>query len=219
MIWYAGKQFEGAIFDLDGTVLDSMGVWEQVDIRFLKRRGLAAEESYLNAITPMGFKEAAEYTIRCYHLPDTADAMVEEWFSMAEEMYGREVGLKPHAKEYLEFLKENQVKIAAATSSEPVLYERALKNNGIWQFFDAFARTSEVGAGKENPAVYELAAQKIGVAAERCMVFEDIVKGIRSAGKIGCFTVGVWDAYSEYEREQIQKEAGVYIRDYRELEE
>lgn len=219
MIQYAGREWKGAVFDLDGTVLDSMGVWEKVDVLFLENRGMMLEQDYLDAITPMGFKEAAEYTIRKYSLKEPPDKVVKEWFETAAVLYAQEVGLKAHAREYLQDLKERGIKIAAATSSEPELYKAALKNNNIYQYFDAFAHTSEVKKGKESPAVYQRAAEKLGLKAEECIVYEDILKGIRSARKAGFYTVAFEDSYSAYEKEALKKEADAYITDYRQMKE
>ena len=219
MIQYAGREWKGAVFDLDGTILDSMGVWEKVDVIFLEKRSLKLEQDYLDTITPMGFKEAAEYTIRRYRLKEQAKDIVAEWFETASILYAHEVGLKAHAREYLHYLKERGVKIAAATSSEPELYEAALKNNNIYRYFDAFAHTSEVKSGKESPAVYKKAAEMLGLAPKDCIVYEDILKGIRSAGGAGFYTVAFEDSYSGYEKEQLKMEADVYITDYRQMKE
>lgn len=215
----AFRERKGAIFDLDGTILDSMGVWEKVDIEFMERRKIKLEEEYLKAITPMGFREAAEYTINRYKLSETAEAVMKEWFESARILYAREVGLKKHARDYLQKLSKRGVKIAAATSSEPELYEEALKHNGVLEYFQAFAHTSEVKKGKESADVYLKAAEKIKVRPEECMVFEDILKGIKSAKDAGFYTVAVEDSYSAYEGKELKEAADMYITDYKEMEE
>ena len=219
MIKYNGKMWEGAVFDLDGTILDSMWIWESVDGRFLTRHGLPIEESYLKALTNMNFPQAAAYTKKRYAMEESEAAIMEEWFALAKGMYEREIGLKPHAAEYLEYLHRAGVKIAAATSSEPVLFEAALKNNGIYDYFHAFAPSSETPHGKDTPEVYCLAADRLGTKPGSCIVFEDILKGIQNAREAGFYTVAMEDASAAEEMEQIRAAADVYITDYREMKE
>ena len=142
------KQYKGAIFDLDGTLLDSMRVWDDIDVTFLKKRGLEVPPDYQEAITPLGFLEAARYTIRRFGFPETPEELIQEWHQMAVDAYTYEVELKDGAAEYLRYLKEKGIRMAVATSSSPELYEPALKRNGIYEYFKAFVTVSEVKRGK-----------------------------------------------------------------------
>lgn len=211
------NNMEGAIFDLDGTLLDSMGVWEQIDQEFLNRRGLPVPDDYIAAVTPLGFQDAADYTIVRFGLSDTAEELIREWSSMAVYAYGHTVALKPHAGEYLRFLKERGIKLAVATALTDELSVPALENNGIYELFDGFTTLSETGGRKGEPGIYLKAAQKIGVPPNRCVVFEDIFEGIQGANAGGFYTVGVFDPYSAHEKERIQASAKRYITDFSEL--
>lgn len=211
------KNFKGAIFDLDGTLLDSMWVWKQIDVDFLGKRGLDVPRDYLEKITPMHFLQAAEYTIKRFSLPDTTDEIIAEWSDMALDAYRNTIGLKPHAKEYLLYLKEKDVKLSVATASNEQIYTPALKRNGIYDLFDAFTSSYEAARGKGFPDVYELAAEKIGLDAEDCVVFEDIYAGIKGAKAGGFFAVGVEDVFASHERDKIIAEADLYIKDFSEL--
>ena len=219
MIKYNGKMWEGAVFDLDGTILDSMWIWESVDGRFLENHDLPVEESYLKALTSMNFPQAAAYTKKRYAMAESEAAIMEEWYTLARGMYEKEIGLKPHAAEYPEYLHRAGVKIAAATSSEPVLFEAALKNNGVYDYFHAFALSSETPHGKDTPEVYCLAARRLGTVPQKSIVFEDILKGICNARRAGFYTVAVEDKSAAEELEQIRAEADVYITDYRQMKE
>ena len=107
--------FNAAIFDLDGTILDSMDVWEHIDIQFLKKRNLPVPENYVTEICARSFEEAAQYTIDLLGLQETVEGIIEEWNNMAVEEYSNHVGLLPHALDYLLRLKEHGIKLAVAT--------------------------------------------------------------------------------------------------------
>lgn len=211
----AGKK--GAIFDLDGTLLDSMGVWRRIDEDFLGKRGIHVPDDYLKAITAKNFQDAADYTIERFGLKESADAIMAEWFDMAIDAYTNDVALKPFVKEYMQMLRENDIKIAAATSSDARLFEPCLKHHGIYGWFDAFSVTAEVKRGKGYPDVYENAAEKLGLKAADCVVYEDILKGVEGARLGGFYVIGVEDVHSSYEKEEIQKEADRYITTFEEL--
>ena len=211
------KKMKGAIFDLDGTLLDSMGVWRQIDIDFLGKRGLSVPNDYLKEITAKNFGEAADYTIRRFALQESAEKIIEEWFAMAIHDYTYEVQLKPYVREYLMQLKERGVKIAAATSSEERLFLPCLKHHDILKYFDAYTVTTEVKRAKGFPDVYENAAAKLGLAPMDCVVYEDILKGVEGAKMGGFYVVGVEDIHSGYERDQIKEGSDCYISSFREL--
>lgn len=211
------KQFKAAIFDLDGTLIDSMGVWEQIDREFLSKRGIAIPEDYIAAVTPMGFRSAAEYTIRRFCLQETPADLIREWEDMAIDAYSFHVPLKPHAKEYLEYLKEKGVRLAVATALQPTLSVPVLKNNGVYGYFESFASVTEVVRGKGHPDIYLLAAERLRIKPEECMVFEDILAGVQGAKKAGMAACGVYDSYSEEDQKEMQALCDLYIHDFAEL--
>ena len=202
------------IFDLDGTLLDSMGVWEQIDVDFLSKRGLDVPEDYINEICSRSFPEAAKYTIERFNLPDSVDDLLNEWNAMAAYAYGHTVPLKPNALEYLTALKNQGAKLAIATSLPAALYEPALQNHGIMDLFDVVCSTDEVAYGKTRPDVFILTAQKLCVPPEMCIVFEDIVQAMQSAKQAGMTVYGVFDQSSSEQWETIKKTADGVIYDF-----
>lgn len=206
--------FEGAIFDLDGTLLDSMHVWDAVDRIFLERRGLAVPEDYGRSIAHLGFRETAEYTIHRFSLPDSPEAVMDEWLSLCREAYATNVPLKPGAGEYLRRLKACGVRLVVATASREELFVPALQRTGVYALFDAFVTVEEVARGKGFPDIYWRAAEKLGLPPGHCIVFEDILEGVRGAKAGGFFTVGVADEASAPEQETIRMTADDWIADY-----
>ena len=211
------NEIKGAVFDLDGTLLDSMWVWVYVDEVFLERHGLPYDPDYLTTLGPMGFHRAAVYTKDYFNMSDSVEDILQEWFLLAQDAYDNKIMLKDGVYEYLHSLKERGVKIAAATSNHPDLFKGTLRRCGIYDCFDAFTVTSEVERNKDHPDVYLLAAERIGTLPEETAVFEDILSGIRGANKGGFYTVGVEEESAKGERVAIQAEANLYIKSFREL--
>ena len=188
-----------------------MGVWSNVDEEFLAERGLCLTPDYTAAVGAMSFEEAAEYTIRRYGFSDTAEELIAEWTRMVEDEYAHRIALKPFVREYLDFLTGSGVKLGVATASPPKLYGPVLKNNGIYGCFQAFASVGEVKRGKGFPDVYLLAAERLGADPEDCIVFEDVLPGIRGAKAAGMTAVGVYEEHSCINADKIRSEADFYI--------
>ena len=204
-------------FDLDGTLVDSMWVWEQIDIDFLKSKGYTPPEDLKDAITHLTFTQTAEYFKNRFNLSDSIDEIKNTWHNMAYNFYSSKVFLKEGVVPFFEKLKSLNIKIGLATSSSVVLLEATLKNNGIYDLFDAITVTDEVKKSKENPDVYLLAAKKLNVSPENCVVFEDIIAAVRGAKLAGMKVVGVYDKASDDQKEILIKSCDKYIHSYNEL--
>ena len=186
---------KAAIFDLDGTLLDSMGVWDQVDIDFLAKRGIEVPADYMGKVAAMQFRQIAEYTIARFGLPDTPEALMQEWDDMARVAYSTVVEAKPHAVEYLSYLKRSGAKLAVATSLPPALREPAMKHVGIFDYFDQIVSVDDANdVGKDRPDVFLLAAGRLGVVPEQCTVFEDLLVAMRAAKSVG---MRVWAIHDD----------------------
>ncbi|MDE5897365.1 MAG: HAD family phosphatase, partial [Clostridia bacterium] len=169
------KPFQAAIFDLDGTLLDSLGVWTEVDRKFLFKRGIPVPPDYQHVVKTMNFPEAAEYTVARFALTESPAAIMSEWMQMTREIYATEVTAKPYAREYLQALSAKGVKLAVATSSTPELFLPALERNGIQHFFSAFVTTEEAGKGKRFPDVYLKAARRLNTEPHSFAVFSEVI--------------------------------------------
>lgn len=213
------KNIKGAIFDMDGTLIDSMWVWSKIDEEYLRKRNIDLPKNLKEEIEHMSFLEVAQYFKNTFNLPDTLEEIQNEWNNMAISYYANDVKLKPGAKEFLSLLKSKGVKIGLATSNYSLLIEIALKNNGIYDFFDSITTTDEVTRGKDFPDVYLLAAKRLNLKPEECVVFEDILPAVKGAKCANMLVVGVHDLYSEYQKQDIINCADMYISQYTDLTE
>lgn len=207
----------GAIFDMDGTLLDSMGVWESITEMFFEKHNIEYDKSCAERFREMTLTESSQYISRRF-LPELcAEQISNELNALAAHEYISSIPLKPYAAQYLRQLSERGVKLAIATSGFSDLCIAALKRLGVWDLFDAIALSSEVGVNKSNPDVYLLAAERIGTAPHECTVYEDILQGITGAKKAGMRTVGVYDKSADADAQNIKAAADVYIKSWQEL--
>lgn len=210
-------EIKGAIFDLDGTLLDSMWVWEKVDTDFLGRRGFDVPADYQKAIAPMGFRETALYTIERFRLEESPEDIIQEWNEMAMRTYHEEVCIKPGTRDVLEYFRRRGVRIGVATASYSSLFEGCLRRNGVYDYFTAFTETSEVARGKGFPDIYLRAADKLGCPHSECVVFEDLHQGLLAAKNAGFYTVAVYDEKLSYSWEDMKRDADLAIRSFEDL--
>jgi len=203
------------IFDLDGTLFDSLDVWHKIDIDFLQKRGIAVPPDYSKEITAMTFDESAAYTIRRFGLSDSIDDLKQEWIDMAEYAYGHTVQMKPYAKEYITMLKDRDEKLAIATSLFSNLTNLSLRKHGIYDYFNVICTTEETGCGKSHPDVFLLTVKKLGVEPCDCIVFEDIYEAVKSAKSAGITVCAVYDKSSQNDWEKIKKIADYSIIDFK----
>ena len=197
--------FRAALFDLDGTLLDSNGVWREVDRQFFEVRGVAVDhEEYARAVQGMSFREGAEYTVRRYGLDQTAEAVMDEWMRMTRQAYAHNVEMKSGALDYLRMLKRAGVKLAVVTANREELFAPALERGGALALFDAICTSAEVGnVSKADGALFQLAAKRLGVESADCAVFEDVLDGVEGAKRAGMRAYAVRDAATEHSREAI----------------
>jgi len=178
-----------AIFDLDGTLLDSMWVWHAVDRAFFAARGLALPADYAKEIQSLTFRETAAYTVARFGLPESPEALMAEWNELSFRTYRDRVRLKPGVREYLEVLHAQKVKLGVATNLTTHVAEAVLASNGVLDWFDALTSADEVPRGKQYPDIYLLAARKLGVEPRLCVAYDDVAKsllGMRAAGMTAC---------------------------------
>ncbi len=180
-----------AMFDLDGTLFDSVGVWMNIDEKFLGMRGKTPTPEYKRAIAGLNNAECAEFTVEFYGLPDTPESLLKEWHEMAHSEYAKSVKLMPHAEKYVKDAFSRGIKIYAVTSLDGALAETGLMNNGIRDCFSGIVGAGELGLSKRNPEIYLHAAAVAGESPRSCVMFDDIAEAARAARKAGFISVAV----------------------------
>ncbi len=205
------------IFDLDGTLIDSMGMWSEIDVEYLMRFGIEAPADLQKELEGLMYSEVARYFKKRFHIPDSVSEIGDEWVRMAGEKYRKSIPLKPGVREFLAAVKAQDRKTAIASSNHLQLIEDILKIHGIYEYIDAITTCDDVGRGKPDPEVYTVTAKKLGIDPASCLVFEDIPVGIQAGKAAGMSVIAVADVYSEHMREEKIRMADGYITDFREL--
>lgn len=212
------EHIQAVIFDIDGTLVDSMGVWYDIDIEYFKILGIPMPVTIQKDIEGMSFTETAIYFKETFHLEDKSiEDIKQDWVRMAHEKYLYEIQAKPGAKEFISFLKEKGLKIGVATSNDKTLALAALEPHGFREKIDSVRTACEVEKGKPAPDIYLKVAEDLGVAPENCLVFEDIPNGMRAGKAAGMTVIGVEDAHALKYKEEIMGICDAYIRDYYEM--
>ena len=208
---------EAVIFDLDGTLVDSMWIWHDIDVEYLGKYDIPIPDRLQADIEGMSFDEVAVYFKERFAIPDSLEQIKESWNSMAWDKYEREVRLKPGVKTFLDACKGRGIKLGIATSNSRKLLDNISQVHGLHDYFTCTLTGCEITKGKPAPDIYLAVAEKLGVRPEHCLVFEDIIPGIMAGKNAGMKICAVEDAYSADIRIQKQNLADYYIADYTEI--
>ena len=201
----------GAIFDLDGVLLDSMAVWNDLGVRYLQKCGIQPEAGLSQILFSMSMEQGADYLKAKYQLPDTPQEILNGIEQMIRDFYFYEVQPKEGAKELLQFLQDQGVKMIAATSSPREHVTKALQRNGLYDYLQQIYTTGEVGVSKHEPMIYQLAANSLGTKPEETLVFEDSLYALKTAKNAGFRAIGVYDADGETDQEGVRQTGELYL--------
>ena len=211
-------KFKAVIFDLDGTLIDSMGIWTQVDVEFLQRRNISVPDDLFKDMKEgNSFIEVAEYFIRKFDLPDSPREIMDEWTKMVAEHYRKDVKLKPGAKEFLDFLKQNKIKMGIGTSNNEYLTRIVLEANGISEYFESIVIGKEEIKGKPFPDIFLKAAAELDVEPNDCLVIEDVLVGVQAAKNAGMTVYAIYDEFSEPDKNEIKRIADRYVGNFNQI--
>lgn len=211
------QNYEAILFDMDGTLIDSMWMWTEIDREYLGGFGLELPDDLQKAIEGMSFSETAEYIKERFQIPDTTEEMKACWNAMACDKYRHQVPYKKGARQFLEECKKRGIRLGVSTSNSRELVSNAAKALDFEEYFSCILTACEVKKGKPAPDVYLETASRLGVAPEKCLVFEDVAAGIKAGKAAGMKVCAVEDPYSAWDRNEKRRLADYYIEDFTEL--
>jgi len=211
------KTARGAIFDVDGTLLDSMHVWREAGEMYLGSLNIEAEAGLGDRLFTMSLEGAADYMRENYHLGQSREAIIAEVIRLVEEQYFYKIPLKSGVREFLAFLKEHDIPMAVATSSDRRVVEAAFRRLGVSGYFGKIFTCSEIGAGKDKPDIYLKAAKYLGVPPENIWVFEDAFHAAQTAKRAGFCVAGVYDTSSARQQDKLIETVDIYVRSLKAL--
>jgi len=209
---------KGAIFDVDGTLLDSMSLWDTIGEEYLRAQGIEPRENLKQALRSMSLHQAACYYQREYGLMLATAQIMDGVNAMIGRYYREEVLLKEGAAEFLEKLSRSGVKMCIATATERRLAEAALERLNVRHYFSEIFTCASVGCGKDRPVIFETALAFLATPKPHTVVFEDALHAVETAKASGFRVVAVRDRY-ETQPDRVRALADVYLHDFYQAEE
>ncbi len=211
-------RLQSAIFDMDGTLLDSMHIWKDIGPNLLRAQGIEPAPDLREHLKGMTLREGAAYCRETYRLPQSVDEVITLIEDQVKGFYENEVEAKPGVKRLLSLLKIEGVWMYVATATDRHLAEKALRHAGILDYFRGIVTSSEAGVGKdESPEIYERALRRLRSNKHDTVVFEDALHAIRTAKSAGFRVAAIYDPSAEEDQAEIRRLADYYYRSFEEL--
>ncbi len=210
-------KISGAIFDLDGTLIDSMPIWNDLSFNFLTSMGVTPKPDLRDRVSTMFLRESSQYVVDEYNLNCTADDVLAYMHEQINDFYINTVPPKQDALLFLEKLKAAGVKMCVATATERRLAVPALERNGMLGFFDEIFTCAEIGISKQSPDIFELALKSLDTPKSETFVFEDSHHAVATANKAGFPVISIYDASAEHKLEEIKALSTCFVHKYDEL--
>ena len=205
----------GAVFDADGTLLDSMWIWDSIAEDYLRSLNIEPKENLTELFQSFSLKQAAEYYQTHCGVRLSTEEIIRGVDALMERYYREQVALKPGAAGFLMKLREQGVKMCIATTTDSHLIKAALERCGVRNFFEEILTCAGVGHGKEEPVIYREAVKRLGVKKEETLVFEDALHAVQTAKRDGFCTVAVYDRH-EKNQEEVKALADFCLADFEE---
>ena len=204
---------QGVIFDLDGTLLDSTGMWRQVDGRLMAHYGKEVPPDLSETVQRMSIEEFSQFFVEEFDLPVTPEQIAQQVADMVAEEYREKLQLKPHVPEILDWLDQQDIPYGVATATYGELAEAALPRLHIWERLRFLLTEQDAGTPKTQPKIFQLAAQKLHLGRRQIAVVEDSLHALEGAKNGGFFTIGIADPENAPVWKEICATATVHIHD------
>lgn len=211
------ENINAVLFDLDGTLVDSMWVWKDIDVEFLSGYGIELPDDLQSDIEGMSFTETAMYFKNRFSFKESVEDIKKIWNDMAYERYTKIIPMKEGALEFLRYLKSKGIKTGIATSNSRELVTSMLQAKNINDLFDIIKTSCDVNAGKPAPDIYLKSAEELNVMPKNCLVFEDIPMGILAGKNANMRVCSVYDDYSKNQENKKRALADYYINTFNEV--
>ncbi len=205
------------LFDLDGTLIDSNGIWQEVDRIFLSAHGLESTDEYLDVVSHSIFPIAAQFTKDYYHLDLSPQQIMDEWHALAKDAYEHRIPLKPGVREYMVHQAAQGESLALVSACVPELGYAVLSRHGLTPFFQHIIFAQEIGLEKRHPDFFQRVLQHLSVAAQECTFFDDAPDNCAAAKAAGMTVIGVLDPLYESQFDRIKQTCDRCIYDFTEL--
>lgn len=207
-------KIKGAIFDMDGTLVDSLFfwgfMWREVGKKYLGVDDFAPTEDVDKKVRTMIYNDAMAWVKELYNMPCEAEELIQFTLNGMEDFYKHEVKIKPGAVELLDFLKENGIKMCLASATEMKYIKIALEYLDLGKYFDVVLSCDDIGVGKDKPDIYNMSAAALGEKHSDLCVFEDSFVALETARTAGFHTVGIFDQYN-FEQERLKAASEIYL--------
>lgn len=205
---------KGAIFDVDGTLLNSMPVWSNLGEIYLHSLGIEAEAGLGETLSAMSLPQGADYLIQHYHLAKTRNKVLEGINREVRDFYAEKVPLKAGVHHFLDGLKEHRIPMVIVTTSDRGNVEAALKRLGVLNYFDRVLTCTEMGTDKNRPDIYLAASLQLDTEPSETLVFEDAFHAVLTAKRAGFKVVAVYDQSNDSKLGKIWNTADIYLSEY-----
>ena len=207
-------KFKGAIFDMDGTIIDSLmfwdSLWKSIGETYMNDASFKPSDEVNKKVRTMIYTDAMAYFKECYNIPESTENFVRFTSEGLNDFYKNTAKAKDDAKELLSYLKKQNVTLCLASASAMPQVKYVLQYHGLLEYFDFVLSCADIGVGKERPDIYLLAKDRMGFKPEEICVFEDSFVALETAKNAGFQTVGVYDQYSPGQ-ERLKNAADVYL--------
>ncbi|MGN0244155.1 MAG: HAD family hydrolase [Lachnospiraceae bacterium] len=207
---------KGVIFDVDGVLLDSMKYWMGIAETYLNKMGIQPETNLNEKMLSLSLVEGAEYLVEHYPVKQTVKEILDEIMELMQQLYDKEIPLKPGVRELIQYFEEKKIPMAVATAGHEQHVINALQRLGVLHSFQRILTCTELGVSKRTPDIYLAASEILGTTAEETLVFEDTYFAAGAAKSAGFPVFGVYDETSKADKENMQELCDDYIEDFRE---